>query len=424
LTTGLPWPLTPKGTTPADRIRYNAEERKGNHVERHLDDRRSRALGLACEERRLDAILCHLGENLLPLTGYWPNLWFSYALILPDGSSVVVCPEMEEELASKGWADIQPFSCLRFGDPEPECAVIAHLLTAARSRKLRLRRIGYEGGFDLIGPAAVAVEQPATARATIERITAAFGEPELVDITDLLYEVRAVKTAEELQGLRVASAVAEFGLQAFAASVEAGRTEAEVAAAVESAVRTGGTGFSGVRVARACAQVVAGTLTAEFWHYPVSRSVPIQSGELVAMEMGVVADGYWADVARVRVAGAATREAEYIAESIQMALDAAARAAAPGVAASVVDAASYDVIRERGLEEYCVHSLGHGFGFGYHETIPVLDSASSQTLEPGMAIAIEPGVYIPGRLGVRIENDLIITDTGSELLTTFDTALS
>ncbi len=391
-----------------------------------IDPHRRAAIQQALAQAGLDALFVRLGENLLPLTGYWPGLWLSAALIKPDGEPILFCPEMEAERAAQGWAtDVRTFRCWRLGDPDPEASLIQLLRDAAG--KLAGRRVGYEGGFDLVGPAFAALEQPAAARVQIERVLSqALGEVELVDATAALYAIRAVKTPAELVQLRVAAEIAAFGLAAFVEYAEAGRTEVEVAAAVERAVMVQGTGYRGTRVARACAQVTSGSDTDAFWGYPISRPRPLSAGEVVVLEMGVVADGFWADVARVRVAGsgAADERVAGMAAAVCAAQDAALAAIHPGVPAAAVDRASYDTLLAHNFGPYLQHSLGHGLGFRYHEPLPLLDPASTDVLVEGMVLAMEPGVYLPGVAGVRYENNAIVTANGAELLTTFGRSLA
>lgn len=390
-----------------------------------IHPRRRTAIQNALARAQLDALFVRLGENLLPLTGYWPAVWLSAALVLPDGEAIVVCPETEAELAGEGWAqDVRTFRCWRFGDPDSEVSLIRLLKEAAREHGLTGRRIGYEGGFDLVGPAHVALEQPAAAIVTVRRILSqAFGEVELVDATAELYAIRAVKTPAELERLRVTAEIAAFGLAAFREHSAPGRTEIEVAAAVEQAVMVQGTGYRGTRVARACAQVTAGRNTDAFWGYPTSRPYKIVEDDVVVIEMGVVADGFWSDVARVRVAGCPSPVIAAMATAVCAAQDAALAIVRPGVRAAEVDTASHQTLLTHGFAPYVVHSLGHGLGFRYHEPTPRLDPDSTDLLEAGMMLALEPGIYIRGLGGVRYENNAFVTDQGAELLTTFDRAL-
>src|SRR5947208_565927 len=137
---------------------------------RELDERRQRILAHACEDVGVDAILLKLGENMLPLTGYWPGLWFSYALLFPTGEAVVFCPELDLKYASQGWAEVREFSCLTRGAPDPLGGAVSAMRDFSPTLRARLHRVGYEGGFDLVGPSHLALEQPAAAAALIGRV--------------------------------------------------------------------------------------------------------------------------------------------------------------------------------------------------------------------------------------------------------------
>jgi Xaa-Pro aminopeptidase len=388
---------------------------------RIIDEARRRKIQDEMEKAHVDALLCRLGENILPLTGYWPGLWLSAALVLPDAESILICPDTEAHLAAEGWArDIRAFPYWRFGDPDPRASLVRLLKDAAAAHHLQARRIGYEGSFDLVGPAYVALEQPAIAPTVIRRVLSqAFGDATPVDASPALYAIRALKTPHELERLRVASEIAAFGLEAFRDTIAVGRAEIEVGAAVEHAVMVRGTGYKGTRLARACAQITAGPDTDAFWGYPISRPRPIAEGDPVVIEMGVVADGFWADVSRVRVAGRASNRLLELAEAVGAAQDAAAAVVRPGVRAAEVDAVSHHALLAHGMEPYVVHSLGHGLGFRYHELIPFMDPSSEDVLEQGMVFTMEPGVYVPGFAGVRFEDDVVVTADGMENLTPF-----
>ena len=184
-----------------------------------------------------------------------------------------------------------------------------------------------------------------------------------------------------------------------------------------------GTGYKGTHIARACAQVTSGPATDGFWAYPISRRRKIEEGDPVTIELGVVADGFWADVARVRSAGKPSALLRQTADAVIAAQDAAATAARPGVTGRELDTIARETLVRRGYQQNIVHSLGHGLGFRWHEPIPSLDHESEDVLKEGMVLALEPGLYVPGFVGVRYENNVIVTASGPEILTTFDRVL-
>ncbi len=142
----------------------------------------------------------------------------------------------------------------------------------------------------------------------------------------------------------------------------------------------------------------------------------IQPGEFVTMDFGCVYGGYCSDMTRTVAVGSVTEEMEQVYNTVLKAQEAGIAAAQAGVTGKAVDAAARDVIREAGYGEYFTHSFGHGVGVEIHEA-PNASSASESPLPAGAVISAEPGVYIPGKLGVRIEDVIIITAEGCRNLT-------
>jgi len=128
--------------------------------------------------------------------------------------------------------------------------------------------------------------------------------------------------------------------------------------------------------------------------------------------------GYAADITRTFAIGALKPELARVYEVVRAANEAGRAAAGPGVSAEGVDRAARAVIEEAGYGEYFIHRTGHGLGLEAHEP-PFIVAGNGRTLEPGMTFTVEPGVYLPGRGGVRIEDDVLVTSSGAESLTTF-----
>lgn len=126
--------------------------------------------------------------------------------------------------------------------------------------------------------------------------------------------------------------------------------------------------------------------------------------------------GYRSDLTRVLVTSKLTRQVQQVYEVVLKAQQAAIAAVRPGMTGRMLDAVARDVITEAGFGDYFGHSLGHGIGLDIHES-PRVSPTSDQILRPGMVITVEPGIYLPGKFGVRIEDDVLITATGGEILT-------
>jgi Xaa-Pro aminopeptidase len=224
---------------------------------------------------------------------------------------------------------------------------------------------------------------------------------------------RLVKDAIEIANLRDAAArltmVAE---QAFRA-VRPGVTEREVAAAIEMALRSAG------YERPAFDTIVASGPNAALPHYRAGLRI-LKPGDLVVLDFGGVLDGYCSDLTRTVSVGAPTPDALRLHAAVRDAQRAAIEAVKPGVPATSVDAAARGLLESRGLGDAFGHGTGHGLGLDIHEEPrvgPQRSHSASVQLEPGMVFTIEPGAYLPGMGGVRIEDDVLVTGDGYEVLT-------
>jgi len=381
------------------------------------DSTRDGNIRQALTAARLDALVCRLPENVVCLTGYYPQIGFSFVVYPATGEPVLIVPRPERDQAASGTvADIRTFETWRIGDPAPLESVTRLLRQVVQEKGLAGRAIGFEGAFEAIAPSQLAGEPYVPAGVTQRTIGEVVGVPP-IDATNLLDEVRARKTPEEIAKLRLASEIAALGLRTFKELAQPGRREAEVAAAVEATIYRDGTGYQGARFARAWAQVSSGPNTIEAWYYPVSQSRVIQPGEVVLIELGTVVDGYWSDLTRTVVAGGnATPRQRELYNAVCAAQQASLRAARPGVSGRDADAAGRQVLAEAGLDRYFLHHTGHGIGFRYHEPIPWLHPDSDHVLAVGHVHSIEPGVYSPEFGGIRVEDDAVVLEDGAELL--------
>jgi Xaa-Pro aminopeptidase len=224
---------------------------------------------------------------------------------------------------------------------------------------------------------------------------------------------RVVKDAYELQAIRAAaSCLTEIAEQGIAA-VREGVTEREVAAVLESAMRR--TGFERI----AFDTIVASGPHAALPHYRAGDR-RLERGDLVVLDFGGVMDGYCCDLTRTVAVGPPAPDATRIYEAVRDAQAAAIAAVRPGIPASDVDAAARAVLDDRGLGQAFGHGTGHGLGLEVHEDPRVgrpRPEVPAVLLRPGMVFTIEPGAYVPGFGGVRIEDDVVVTEHGCEVLT-------
>lgn len=234
---------------------------------------------------------------------------------------------------------------------------------------------------------------------------------QLVPAEDVLAGLRVRKDQSELEQMRRAVAVTEAALRSTVCQVRAGMTESEVAALLTVELyQAGGEGVAFPPI------VAAGPNAASPHSTPTHR--PIGPGETLVIDCGATVGGYAADITRTFAIGALEPELANVYEVVQAANAAGLGAAGPGVPAEEVDRAARAVIAEAGYGEYFIHRTGHGLGLEVHEA-PFIVAGNRQLLEPGMTFTVEPGIYLPGRGGVRIEDDVLVTPSGVESLTTF-----
>lgn len=241
-----------------------------------------------------------------------------------------------------------------------------------------------------------------------ERIT-------LVAAGGLVERLRVVKEPGEIERVRTAARVADAALAEILAQGLIGRTERSVADALEAAMRT-----YGARRPAFDSIVAAGRHGSLPHAQP--RDEPIASGQLVTIDWGAEVDGYCSDCTRTVAAGEPTGRARELYELVLGAERAGLEAIRAGAGGREVDAAARTVIEAAGHGDHFGHGLGHGVGLEIHEA-PRLSTRSTDTLQESSLVTIEPGVYVGGELGVRIEDLVVVTADGGEILTSTDKTL-
>ena len=235
------------------------------------------------------------------------------------------------------------------------------------------------------------------------------GEEKLEPVNYLIRSLREVKDEEEIRLIREACRIADIGMQAAAETIRAGVTERKVAGEAEYAMRKAGSdgvAFETIVASGVCCAYPHGTL--------MDRT--IREGDFVIVDLGATWRFYRSDITRSFIAGKPTEKQSRIYETVQHAHQMAFEAVKPHVLAREVDLAARRVIEDAGFGDYFVHNLGHGVGLEVHEA-PILSPDSKDLLERGNVVTDEPGIYVPGYGGVRIEDTLLVTENGAEKLT-------
>jgi Xaa-Pro dipeptidase len=235
-----------------------------------------------------------------------------------------------------------------------------------------------------------------------------------VSLEEAMPGLRAIKDPTEIDAMRRAIAITEAALQRLLDGGLRGRSEREVAARLAEQMRQGGADSVAFII------VVAGPNSADPHAGPSERR--IERGDFVTIDCGVSLDGYLSDLTRTFVVGEATPEMRVVYALVRRANQAGRAAVRAGVPAQDVDRAARGVIEQGGHGTHFVHRTGHGLGMEVHEP-PYIVEGNAELLQSGMVFTVEPGIYVPGFGGVRIEDNVVVTKDGAQCLTSFDREL-
>lgn len=346
-------------------------------------------------EQGIDALMLTGGTSMVYFTGIqWGLSERLLAAFIPaTGKPFLVTPKFEEERAMEQVA-LGPMTegadVYAWEENDDPYALIANGL---RARGLTT--------------ATIAVEE--TVRWQFSHGTSRIPAVRLTDGTPVTAGCRIYKDAHELALMRHASAVTLKAYEAAYKSLKEGMTQGDFANLVALAhSRLGYTGGAGVQVGK-------------FSALPHGSATPqtVREGSILLIDGGCKVEGYSSDLSRTFVLGKATQRMKDVFEIEYRAQSAALAAAKPGVPCEAVDAAARKVIVDAGFGpdyKYFSHRVGHGMGMDGHEW-PYLVRGNKLPLAPGMVFSDEPGIYIPGEFGVRLEDDMVITEGGAELFT-------
>ncbi|MEU0026021.1 aminopeptidase P family protein [Streptomyces sp. NPDC006335] len=353
------------------------------------DDYRARMERAArsAAEAGLAGLLVAPGPDLVWLTGYAPTAVterLTLLVLAPGQDPVLVVPTLEAPDAAKA-AGASALTLRDWTDGKDPYAATAALLDAGG-------RFGISDNAWAMHLLGLQRALPGTSYASL---------------TDALPMLRAVKDAAELELLAAAGAAADATFEEIRTVRFGGRRESEVAADLAGLLRR--FGHSQVDFT-----IVASGPNGANPHHEVGDRV-IEHGDMVVLDFGGLKDGYGSDTSRTVHVGEPTDEERRVHDLVRAAQEAGFRAVRPGVACQEVDRAARAVIADAGYGEYFIHRTGHGIGVTTHEP-PYMIEGEEQPLVPGMCFSVEPGVYLPGRFGVRIEDIVTVTENGGRRL--------
>jgi Xaa-Pro dipeptidase len=340
----------------------------------------------------LDAVILNPGPTLKYLSGLNFHLMERPVVLFvaPDQDPALVLPELELPKV-----DLFPFKVQAFPYGENPSAWDDAFRKAAQALGLDGKRIG--------------VEPRQLRLLEFRHVKAGAPEADFPDASDVLAELRLRKDRAEVEAMRRAVKIAQDALEAVIPQIKIGMTERELSSELVMQLLKHGS-ESEIPFAPI---VSAGPNSANPHATPSERK--LQAGDLLVVDWGASYGGYISDLTRTFAVGGVDEEYKNI-HAIVRESNAAGRAAAkPGVPCANVDKAARAVIEEAGYGKYFTHRTGHGIGMESHEA-PYMRGDNMQILEPGMAFTVEPGIYLPNRNGVRIEDNLVITETGAESL--------
>lgn len=353
------------------------------------DDYRARMERAArsAAEAGLAGLLVAPGPDLVWLTGYAPTAVterLTLLVVVPGQDPVLVVPTLEAPDAAKA-AGASALTLRDWTDGKDPYAATAALLDAGG-------RFGISDNAWAMHLLGLQKALPATSYASL---------------TEALPMLRAVKDTAELELLAAAGAAADATFEEIRKVAFGGRRESEVAADLAGLLRRFGH-------AQVDFTIVASGPNGANPHHEVGDRV-IERGDMVVLDFGGLKDGYGSDTSRTVHVGEPTDEERRVHDLVRAAQEAGFRAVRPGVPCQEVDRAARAVIADAGYGEYFIHRTGHGIGVTTHEP-PYMIEGEEQPLVPGMCFSVEPGVYLPGRFGVRIEDIVTVTEDGGRRL--------
>ena len=367
----------------------------------------------------LDVALCQLSDHVLMFTGYAPVLAQSFVLFPRHGNPTLIVPEAEENLARAGWCqDIRRYSLGGLGPTNTVLEAVRPILARViAEHQLETATFGCECTSAMAPVSYSQIGFPSVG--TFEMFRQAAPRAQFVDFAPVLQVLESTKTPREVDRLRAAASVARLGFEAARDVVSPGMWEATVAAAAESAIQAAGRKKGFARV-QAFAHVMSGSRSAlAYQAFNLTDDRQIQAGDPILVQLEVYCDGYWSEVTRTFFAGEPGAEGRRIYECCFEAQKRALATIHHGAAASDVDQAARDDLSKAGFGQCFRHSLGHGVGFQAisHLQPPRLTPSSTDTILTDMVFNVEPGVYVHGWGGVRINDTVVAREHDCEVIT-------
>jgi Xaa-Pro aminopeptidase len=359
-------------------------------------------------DRELDALVVRAPDNVLYLTNFWPMKGYDAAVFPAEGEPVLIALEPSaDDAARTAWTrDVRLVAGYHPRDPRPP---VHRTLELAVEAARPFGRVGLELSLGTQGTDRMVGEPTTFTKAWFDAF------PEAEDATPLLAEARAIKTVQEVQRIRIANEIAAEAMEHVKARLRPGMSESEAAAIWQGHVHGHGTHRADVELALGFSLVWSGPGIRTF---TATGSGPVQEHEPTLFEIWVCADGYWCDHTKNVCPGRLDARYEELLEALLGVYGRAVDHLRPGASLAELDVLIRDGIAEAGYPGQPSHPIAHGVGARAHEP-PYAHQAGGGTVEEGMVLAIEPGIYWPEGGGLRLEDNFLVTATGAEKLSPF-----
>jgi len=368
-----------------------------------------------------DVLICNSATEVLLLTGYWPVMGASIAVLSVDGALKVIVPEDEVELASKtSCAEIIPYHPAGLSTLKNPLQILKEPL---RSVMKALHAPRAKIGLQLdngVQPASYAVSYQFRA-SLLELLRELQPQSHFASCDELLEQMKAVKTPRELDLIQKSCDVAAAGFDVAQSSIRPGMRETEIAAAIQGAFETA-TQAEGLERSYGYFFCMSGPNSAKAAAaYARTRRRVVEEGDLVMIHANTCADGYWTDLTRTYTAGRPSQKQNDIRIAIDAARAAGLSAIHPHATGHEVDRAARDVMKSHGFGSEFKHAAGHGVGFAAANPNgrPRIHPLSQDVLEAGMTFNLEPAAYFDGYGGMRHCNVIAVTSDGAKVMTDF-----
>jgi Xaa-Pro aminopeptidase len=372
------------------------------------DAKLDRIRGLMAEHD-VDALVVRAPDNVLYLSNFWSMKGYEAVVLPREGDPTLICLEASaDDAARMAWTDdVRFFRGYDERDPRPPQARALDLAVEASKPYDRVAlelSLGTQASDRMVG-------EPTTyTRAWFE----SWAEP--ADATPLLARARAVKTAQEIERMRLANEIAAAAMEHARAELRTGMKESEAAAIWNGFVHANGTGWEAkVDLAYGFSLVWSGPGIRTF---TATANRPVQPDEPTLFEIWVCADGYWCDHTKNLCPGELTSQYQRLLDDMTRVYEQAIAHCRPGAGLDELDRLIREGIADAGYPGQPSHPVAHGVGARAHEP-PYAHQAAPATIEEGMVLAIEPGAYWDGGGGLRLEDNFLITADGAEKLSPF-----